>query len=438
MSNDGVETCDELDNDCNGLVDDLDPGFARCPTGLPGVCASGTPRCAGGEMICVVEHQGGRDEVCNMVDDDCDGQIDEAVRNACGRCGPTLPEQCDGLDNDCNGHVDEGNLCAEGWECVDAACRRVCDGAEGSCQGSEHCEEGYCGGPCYGTDCPPGQSCLHDYGAGASCIDPCVEVECPPGTLCDSLGRCAPCEAIGCPPGQTCAGGDRCVPDPCDGVECERDEACVEGECLSSCAAVACAMGESCRRGRCVEDPCGGVRCPDGLVCNENAACVNDECQGTDCQPGEICHRGDCQGDPCIATRCPDPERCEVFCVRNDCFGRCYPNWHAETSVGEGPDPDPEPDPEAPPGDSGADAGLGGDAGRATAGGDGDGQQPGGDGDGPPDAGTLDAGSGGGGVPDAAEGPVQRSTTDCANCSLGASSAQPAWLRLLGVLAGRR
>ncbi len=47
------------------------------------------------------------EETCDDRDEDCDGRVDEGVRNACGACGPPLLERCDGRDEDCDGQVDE-------------------------------------------------------------------------------------------------------------------------------------------------------------------------------------------------------------------------------------------------------------------------------------------------------------------------------------------
>ena len=443
-TNDGVEECDAIDNDCNGRVDDLDPAFVRCPTGLPGVCASGVPTCQAGEILCVSEHrEGGREEVCNMLDDDCDGQVDEGKRNRCGRCGPEPAEGCNGVDDDCNGRVDDGDICGVGYACIDGACRAPC--AAGECSGSEHCVEGYCGGPCYGTECPEGLQCTHAEGGGTSgCVDPCAEVDCPAGTVCDFLGRCGPCEAVGCPPGQTCAGADRCIPDPCDGVRCDEGWACVDGRCRGSCAGVSCPMGESCRAGECVDDPCGGVSCPMRQTCGAGATCVLDECQAVSCGPGEACHRGHCIADPCIVARCPDGEACRVACIQGDCFARCWPDWAGESVVDDAPPPTPL---EGDDDDAAAGGGAPPAAPEPAAGGgdDGDGD-PGGVAEADGDGATADGdqGAGGGGVRTAAERVEPRRRDlggcagSCATASGGPGTTLVWWLPLIAWGARRR
>jgi hypothetical protein len=71
-----AEICDGLDNDCDGVIDDVS---GTCSTGLPGVCAQGTPSCNGTSLVCTPQHNPG------------------ATPDYCG----------DGLDNDCNGSIDE-------------------------------------------------------------------------------------------------------------------------------------------------------------------------------------------------------------------------------------------------------------------------------------------------------------------------------------------
>jgi hypothetical protein len=88
------ESCDGADNDCNGLADEGDPqGGAYCITGSPGVCADGTLRCVGGEVICQAD-RGPGPELCNGDDDDCDGATDEADDadgDAVGDCVDNCP-----------------------------------------------------------------------------------------------------------------------------------------------------------------------------------------------------------------------------------------------------------------------------------------------------------------------------------------------------------
>ncbi len=377
-SNGGVETCDDLDNNCDGIVDNIADDAAQCGTGLPGVCARGTPVCGAGEIVCVAPRapEGGRQEVCNMLDDDCDGAVDEDLRNACGLCGEVPPERCDGIDNNCDGDIDNPNrqpgsngaLCDDdlGYSCVRGKCRNRCD--DGGCRESEVCgADGYC------ESGEEGLEGARDCGG-----------DCPPGTVCDGfLGVCGPCQAVGCPEGQACVGGDRCIPDPCFEVDCPRGEACVDGDCQDSCAAVSCPLGETCRRGRCAPDPCGGLTCPAEMRCGEGGQCVNDECvaEARACDAGEICDRGQCQSDPCIGTRCPQGERCEAECIRGECFAQCHPDWYADGEIGDdNVDGDDGPAPgDGPPADPDADAGDGAGGGEPNAGGgdDDDGQSAG-------------------------------------------------------------
>ena len=68
------EACNLVDDDCNGKVDDSVPA-QPCPlTNSYGTC-EGKTLCAGGEEICQGSYAA--PEVCNGQDDDCNGQTDE-------------------------------------------------------------------------------------------------------------------------------------------------------------------------------------------------------------------------------------------------------------------------------------------------------------------------------------------------------------------------
>lgn len=164
-----------------------------CVPGLKENCYSGDPltqdvgACAHGERTCQPGGSWGgcvgevlpAAEACNLVDDDCDGEIDELPKETCGQgickitvvaciggveqaCipNPADAEICNGLDDDCDGAVDNSPdcVCAEG---ATQSCYSDAPATQnvGAClSGTQQCSGG-AWGACVGEQGPTQEVC---------------------------------------------------------------------------------------------------------------------------------------------------------------------------------------------------------------------------------------------------------------------------------------
>ncbi len=133
------EVCDDVDNNCNGTKDDGlgSPVGDSCGTNV-GECTLGVNICDKGIIKC--NGQGGTAEICDGKDNDCDGTIDNGLPIG-GSCTPTYDTnlypgdrtkgECKPGVNQCDPQNPTQPLCVGGQ----GPEPEVCDGKDNDCDG---------------------------------------------------------------------------------------------------------------------------------------------------------------------------------------------------------------------------------------------------------------------------------------------------------------
>jgi hypothetical protein len=109
-------TCDGLDNDCDDSVDE-DLGTISCGAG---VCTNSVPACTDGVVPECTPLEASSTEICDGLDNDCDGTTDDEIgldTGTCSQCGSSGSSVSVSAGSDPHGDCGGSNTCNGGGSC---------------------------------------------------------------------------------------------------------------------------------------------------------------------------------------------------------------------------------------------------------------------------------------------------------------------------------
>ena len=286
------------------------------------------------------------EEVCNAVDDNCNGLTDEVDlvdgTPVCDDHNACTADLCNGQDGCAHEELSEGE-CLDGDACTigDHCEAGVCVGQPIACDDGDVCTDDLCDGLGGCTTeynvaaCDDGDPCtVNDTCKEGACSGFVVDCECSVDADCLPLEDDSVCNGtLMC---DTTKLPFLCQVDPDTVVECPDPESGPDAICLkSSCdpetgecslapdhEGFACEDSDLCTVGdKCVEGVCTagvGLNCNDGNGCTDDACQPDSGCVHTDnneaCEDGDVCTTGDvCAAGGCVAGEaliCDDGDVC--------------------------------------------------------------------------------------------------------------------------------
>ena len=195
----GAERCNDHDDNCDGRVDEIFTGLGvSCTVDSNGCTATGIRECNESQtaVICVADDVQSTPETCDGVDNDCDGDVDEDYPGT--RCC-TEDYQCPPGAACVDGNCEGGGGAANGNECngpFDCPFGDICD--QGTCRtfcfDDRDCDRGeFCGPESLCMEQPPCQNDAQCPGAyvceNGDCVVPVGADSCDDAEPIDGVGQ---------------------------------------------------------------------------------------------------------------------------------------------------------------------------------------------------------------------------------------------------------